>query len=109
MVRPTNPAGRIRAGIFDTPNTLPLGYDGSMGKKILEWLGLALFFAVGVSITFAIALPVIDRGGSAVEAIVVAAFFGGFGAWLSFFTVARLLHWLCSGRRVPENEQPKAR
>jgi hypothetical protein len=79
-----------------------------MGIRILEWLGIILFFAVGVSITLTLAMPIIDSGGSAVEAIAVAAFFGGFGAWLSFFTVARLLHWLRSGRRISENDQPKA-
>lgn len=58
------------------------------------WVGVILFFGIGVGIGLAVALEMLARGGSVTGAVVTGAFAGGYGTWFVFFVVLNLVRWL---------------
>jgi hypothetical protein len=51
------------------------------------WIGTLLFFAVGVAVASFVALRMVESGSSVLNAIVVASFVGGYGAYFVFYAV----------------------
>jgi hypothetical protein len=65
------------------------------------WASVIVFFGIGVSLGLAVALAIVEGGGSTLGAVAGGSFVGGFGAWFVPYVASAIFKRFRGRRHLP--------